>query len=240
MTTSSDLSSVQSRPFLRQRAGKLTMVTVALFSLFQIDFPLKTYAVKKELAETLNAALPVYHHEDPETTAILNLMSGCIAQHELEELLLPYGYRVQQVSQDSLRTRDEVLYHTLREIHTKFGNPRLSFKGDFRNYEHVLSNRIHFWKPDQKREWEYDRPRYNFFSNKIALYDLSFVQLDFHQGSAEQQQREELYRKQEGTFPSTWRANHPQRKLINYWISELSHAVHAEGKGIVPFFAGLV
>jgi len=112
-----------------------------------------------------------YAHEDQETTDILNLMSGTIDTKNFEELLDRYGYVDIQISSSVLREKDEALYHTLREMHTKYGNPKVSFSGDFRNYEHMIYNFFHPFKLDKRVE-EYDRPRFNFLKNKIAIYGL--------------------------------------------------------------------
>ncbi|MBP7848537.1 hypothetical protein KA013_05015 [Patescibacteria group bacterium] len=166
-------------------------------------------------------------HEDPETTNILDIMSGVIDTAHFSEFLRRHGYTEWQIEASVLREKDEALYHTLWEMHQKYGNPRIAFSGDFKNYENMLYNFFHPFGY-QKRVHEYARPRFNFFTNKIAIYDLDFHKLVFDTPKVEKNQKSEIYGQENGEFPVPDLYTDAQRLLINYRISELAHAEQAQ------------
>ncbi len=143
------------------------------------------------------------------------------------EFLCTHGYTDRQIEVSVLREKDEALYHTLWEMHRKYGNPRIAFSGDFKNYEHMLHN---FFHPFGNQKWvhEYARPRFNFFTNKIAIYDLDFHKLVFDKLGVEKNEKNVIYGQGNGELPLESQYIDPQRLLINYWISELAHAEQAQ------------
>lgn len=155
-------------------------------------------------------------------------MSGMMDRESFSEFLRNHGYWDRQIDESFLWEKDEALYHTLWEMHRKYGNPRIAFSGDFKNYEHMLYNFFHPFALYKKRVHEYGRPRFNFITNKIAIYDLGFHKLIFDKPSVEKNQKNEIYGQENGEFPVPDMYTDAQRLLINYWISELAHAEQAQ------------
>jgi len=104
--------------------------------------------------------------KDQETNDIIELMSGKISQEHFDALLARHGYTNDSLKVDTLISPDEALYNTILEMQTKYGNPKISFSGNFRNYE--------------TGENEPSRARFNPATNTIKAHQLDSVMIKFH------------------------------------------------------------
>jgi len=92
-------------------------------------------------------------------------MSGKISQEHFDAMLARHGYINDTIKINTLIQPDEALYKTILEMQTKYTNPKISFKGSFRNYE-TWGN-------------EPDRSRFNPVTNTIKSHQLDSVMIKF-------------------------------------------------------------
>jgi hypothetical protein len=81
-------------------------------------------------------------------------------------LLARHGYANDTLKIDTLIQPNEALYKTILEMQTKYGNPKISFSGDFKNFETGKN--------------EPDRARFNPVTNAIGVHQLDNVLIRFH------------------------------------------------------------
>lgn len=105
--------------------------------------------------------------EDQETNDIVNLMSGKISKEEFLILMNSHGQKCSDadIEREHICECDEGLYNAIRHMQTKYGNPTISFDGDFYN------------RATKKNEPE--RARFIPQGNAINILQLDSIKLLF-------------------------------------------------------------
>mgnify|MGYP007060842730 FL=1 len=205
--------------WLSTLVGSGLLATGLYFSSPHISFP--QYETKKELKNTLNNSKDsAFVHEDATTTQILDFMSGVIDKNELKELLLKHGYTLDETESIELGDSDPALYRALREMHIKYANPKITFKGDYSHYGCLIRNAI--MGDTTSTEDEVYPAGYNFNTNTIKLYNLDSLPFDFYK-NYHNEEIKNILNTDKILLPYASPLS-PQRILMNNWIAELSHA----------------
>lgn len=78
-------------------------------------------STKKDLIENVEMKKP------DQTAAIMKCMAGMLTKEELQQLLVENGYKKTDIKYIALQP-DTLLYHTIQELQTKYGNPHITFQ----------------------------------------------------------------------------------------------------------------
>ncbi len=171
-----------------------------------------------ELKNKLNSDT-LYKTDDWETNVILNMMSGYKEKNEFQKLLQKYGQ--DRIKIDMQSKPDPALYKTIWQMHQKYGNPHITFRGSYVNYETKARN---VFLGTKENVHENTRERYDLWDNEIRLQNIDSIKLDFSSDKTNDSNfKSMIYTTDGGSLPSAWYEN-SQRYLINKWIAEISHA----------------
>ncbi len=186
------------------------------------------YNISKEVKQNLDNCKfeTLFTHEDRITTDIINLMSWTISYKELTTLLMEHWYAKSQLPlEEDIWDRDEVLNNVIRDMHTKLGNPKIQFRWNYKNYQTWIEN-LFCHEQDRKNIYEHDRPRYNFNTNTISIYNLDSIKFIFDLQIYKDREAKSIFN-DDGKiwFNELDSVQDPQRLLINNWIAELAHSL---------------
>lgn len=193
-----------------------------------------SYKTQKKLIENLDIkgtlkTDSLYLHEDQETQIILDFMAGYGEKKELERHLGKYGEELIWFGR-RYQSPDPALYQAIRQLHTKYGNPKITF-GEPSDYKNFATGQI-----------ESERANYDYIDNTINIRDLQSEKL---------QVREPFFNDPANwmhTLNKIWyiskHTDNPQDRqhsLLNNWVAELGHAQGNHEKWTIKFYidAGL-
>lgn len=180
-------------------------------------FSEKIWSIKHDVQKELTDSL--WKKEilkDQETNDIIELMSGKISQEHFDALLARHGYTNDSLKVDTLISPDEALYNTILEMQTKYGNPKISFSGNFRNYE--------------TGENEPSRARFNPATNTIKAHQLDSVMIKFHNiNKIEKLNRDHVW------WFQWFNPDTRQQYLLNNRIAELAHAKQLQERWLIKW-----
>lgn len=208
-------------PFYMKRVPKRILQTAAVvgwLTLWAYQLSPKIGYIHHEVAKELKDTL--WKKEilaDQETNDIIKLMSWTISQEEFDALLLRHGHKNDSIKINTLIQPDEVMYKTILEMQTKYGNPKILLWWSFRNLE----------------TWDNEptRARFNPITNTIHAHQLDSVLINFDN----LQDKENFYI---DYVPWLWWLNYDSRQkyLINNWIAELAHTKQLIEKWIIKMW----
>lgn len=171
----------------------------------------------------------MYKHENKETTTILNTLSWVIDPAEFKQMLLSYWYREDEIKIDSSLKPDIALYKTLWEMNVKYGNPRVTFAGNYKNWEtwKQEDKRANFWADNTMHihnikniKFEFTNPLRNFLQDNQIVYDDWLIKMWLDTSNQK-----------------LW--SNRQSYLINNWIAELTHSQQYKRDGAMRMWIDL-